>query len=689
MLSSPGAAPAAQTRGPARRFLRIAGILLAVLGLLVVGALVASRQAFPPARLAALLAEHASTATGRALRIDGELKFRLWPTLAVEARDISLANADWASAPQMVHADQVAFELSLQDLLHRELRILSIEVKGLDLDLESDGKGRFNWQLPHQQAAASPKGGSSLQALDHVTVTDARVRYPAGKGGKGGTGGDMRQLDIDSFSLAVQSDGNALNATVTLGKQPWKIEGRTGPLAKLLGGADEWPLALNFSTEGASLSAQGALGDGASANTFNGKVALRVTSGAVLPYFASAAAALPMPLEVDATMSLTPKVVHAESMTLSMAGQQFTGGVDVQTEPLRVQADLAATTLDLARLYAHAAPASAPSTSAKTPKPLFGDAPLRFEDLPSIDAEIALKIDRLDVPGLPPIAALNARLTNTNGLLDVGRLDFTFADGPVRTRLKVAQRAGAAPRVEAQVEARSLSVDVLDAMGPGNVKHFVGGRANLDLQLVMVGQTPAKLAASATGNALFTVSGVALAGKSSALDQNIVARVLEALLPKSVSHRDLTIQCIVARLPLRNGVAAIDHSIAMETSQIAVSANGEVNLVRQTIGLAFQPRAKKGLDLKAANLVQLLLLAGPLQAPELSINPLGAAKQAADLGIAAATGGWSLLAPAIRARRGESVCDFAASGSTSGKGDAASGKDQRQPFRPIRNLLGR
>jgi AsmA protein len=80
-----------------RRFLRIGAILLAVAALLVAGALVALRQAFPPARLAAMLAEHVSAATGRALRIEGDLKFRLWPTLAVEARDISLANANCAS----------------------------------------------------------------------------------------------------------------------------------------------------------------------------------------------------------------------------------------------------------------------------------------------------------------------------------------------------------------------------------------------------------------------------------------------------------------------------------------------------------------------------------------------------------------------------------------------------------------
>jgi len=302
-----------------RRFLRIAVILLAVVGLLVVAALVALRQAYPPSRLATMLAAHVSAITGRALHIDGELKFRLWPAIAIEASDISLANADWGSSQQMVHAGHVAFELSLQDLLHRELRILSVDVKGLDLNLESDGNGRFNWQLPHEKPAAAHKEGSSLDALEHFVVSDARVRYAIS-----GKSGDTRQLDIDAFRLAVQGDGNAVDAAITLGKQLWKIEGRTGPIASLVGGSDAWPIELKFSTDGAWLSAQGTLGHGTSADTFEGKVSSRITSGAALPRFASAAAGLPMPVEVNAALSLTPRQLLAESMTLSMAGQQFT-----------------------------------------------------------------------------------------------------------------------------------------------------------------------------------------------------------------------------------------------------------------------------------------------------------------------------------------------------------------------------
>ena len=158
---------------------------------------------------------------------------------------------------------------------------------------------------------------------------------------------------------------------------------------------------------------------------------------------------------------------------------------------------------------------------------------------------------------------------------------------------------------------------------------------------------------------------------------------------RPLNRRVWVSQCAVARLTLRDGVAAIDRSIAVETRQIAVSASGEINLARQTLSLAFRPQVKRGLDLNPGSLVELMLLQGPLDAPELSINPRGAVHQAANVGVAAATGGISLLAPALRAAAGEpSACAQAASPGRpqAGPGGAPAKREPRGPIR--RKLFG-
>lgn len=69
---------------------------LCVLGLLLAAAWVALRRAYPPERLAAMLADSITAATGRAFRIDGELRLRVLPSLtiaaiAVETRQIAVS----------------------------------------------------------------------------------------------------------------------------------------------------------------------------------------------------------------------------------------------------------------------------------------------------------------------------------------------------------------------------------------------------------------------------------------------------------------------------------------------------------------------------------------------------------------------------------------------------------------------
>jgi hypothetical protein len=107
----------------------------------------------------------------------------------------------------------------------------------------------------------------------------------------------------------------------------------------------------------------------------------------------------------------------------------------------------------------------------------------------------------------------------------------------------------------------------------------------------------------------------------------------------------LVVQCAVARLPLRQGIAAVDRSIALETHELAIVASGDINLVEQTLRLEFEPTVKKGLGLNSANFAELVRVSGPLQDPQARVDVKGAVRGAASVGVAVATGGLSLLAP--------------------------------------------
>jgi len=587
--------PARESPGRARRIARWLLIALSILGLLLAAAWVALRRAYPPQRLAAMLAQSVSAATGRAFRIDGELTLHLRPRLTIEATQVALANAEWGTAPDMLRARHVGFEIDLGDLLSGTVRIRSIDIEGGELRLESDGSGRYNWRLS-APAGAGPAKAVPRISLDRLAATDARISYRQGREG------GARELRIETLVAESAGDGRSqLNAVLALAPQRWRVEGHTGPLDALLAGAAEWPLDLRATGEGMSASLQGSMGTGKHAGALDAKVALQLGSAQALAPWGPAAAQLPLPLDWQARLTHTPGQWRAEAMQLSLAGQHLTGHASLKAEagsPTRLEAELAAPAWTVA--------------------------------------------------GLPALSAIQARVAFEPGRLQVEPFSFTIAGGQARGQLRVGLPPDAAPRIDLQLSARSMALEALEAAARGGPRLFKGGSVNLDARLAMSGRTAWALAGSSSGQALLTARDVGLVGRAASMDRDILARLIDALIPTGQSRDNLVVQCAVARLPLRNGVAAIDRSIAVETRQMAVSASGEINLARRTLSLAFRPQVKRGLDLNPGSLVDMLVLQGPFDAPVLSINPRGVVRQAATVGAAAATGGITLLAPMLR-----------------------------------------
>jgi len=626
--------PTRESPARARRIARRVLIALCILGLLLAAAWVALRRAYPPERLAALLAQSVTAATGRAFRIDGELALHLLPRLTIGATQVALANAEWGTEPDMLRARHIGFEIDLRELLSGSVRIRSVDIEGGELRFESDGSGQYNWRLAAAAGGAGASAGRAVPriSLDRLAATDARISYRQGRDGA------AQELHIESLVAESAGDGRSrLTAGLALGPQRWAVEGHTGPLDALLAGAPAWPLDLRATGEGISASLQGSMGTGSHAGALDAKVSLQVTSAKALAPWGAAAATVPLPLEWKTTLTHAPGQWRADAMQLSLSGQRLTGSASLKAaagSPVRLEADLAAPTWTVA--------------------------------------------------GLPPLSAIQARVAFEPGRLQVEPFSFTIAGGQARGQLRIGLPPGAAPRIDLQLSAKSMAVESLEA-GRGGARLFKGGRANLDAKLAMSGRTAWALAGSSTGDALLTARDVGLVGRTASMDRDILARLIDALIPTGQSRDNLLVQCAVVRLALRNGVAAIDRSIAVETRQMAISASGEINLARRTLSLAFHPQVKRGLDLNPGSLVDLLVLQGPLDAPVLSINPRGAVRQAANVGAAAATGGITLLAPMLRPFSGApSSCAQA-----EGKPAASAGSPAAKAPQPRHRLLPR
>ena len=110
-----------------------------IVGFVLVVVLVAGVSLFflPADRIARLAADQMRTATGRDVRITGDVSMTLWPVLGVSVGGLEVGTADWSEQGPMLTAENAAIGVDVMALLRREIRITNIEATSPTIRLES------------------------------------------------------------------------------------------------------------------------------------------------------------------------------------------------------------------------------------------------------------------------------------------------------------------------------------------------------------------------------------------------------------------------------------------------------------------------------------------------------------------------------------------------------------------------
>jgi hypothetical protein len=96
------------------------------------------------------------------------------------------------------------------------------------------------------------------------------------------------------------------------------------------------------------------------------------------------------------------------------------------------------------------------------------------------------------------------------------------------------------------------------------------------------------------------------------------------------------LSCLVVRVPVKQGLAALGKGVAAETDAFNLVVGGSVNLRSEALDLGFDPMpqgARVGITQTTAGLVR---VGGTLGAPSVGIDALGAGKAALKVGAAVA-----------------------------------------------------
>ncbi|MDF1791860.1 MAG: AsmA family protein [Thalassobaculaceae bacterium] len=385
----------------------------------------------------------ARDATGRELKIDGDLSLSVLPSPTLSVANVSLANIDGGSAPEMASLESLDVAVALIPLLSGEIRVTSVTLVKPTIVLEKLADGRVNWAFGSDQTgsanagdtAAGGGGGAPALAIDEAVIEDGNLIYRDAT-----TGAEHTLSDIN---LAVSAGGL---------QGPFEVEGTVGyqnvPLALTAaigaldsGRATTVKLSATGSDGAVGLSLNGAL-DMDSGPSFKGRVEASAPDLAKAVEIARAFGVEPpagIPANaasVTADIDGSPSAVKATDLVVSLGESRFQGDLTAALDPkISIEATLSGNRLDLDALLPKSAASVGDSASngsgGSTQPPTAATATRAAAEaaaLPSdIDARIDLKIDAVQYNG--------AAIRNV-------QVDASLRDGVGDLRLATAQLPG-------------------------------------------------------------------------------------------------------------------------------------------------------------------------------------------------------------------------------------------------------
>ena len=500
--------------------------------------------------------------------------------------------ADSADSPLRISLDgafnTVAYKASgqlgaISALLAGKSYPVSLKAEALGAALGIDG------------AIAEPMKGKGIDLAITVkgaeltdTVTAAAAIVPALK--------EIALPSIGSFDIAVRIAGSPDKMTVS------GIKVSVGKAEQVL------------------VSAMGKVADPLNAKGID--IAFSVEGKDIKPFEKTAGAELPQlpPFKVAGRLSDGGGGYAVDGLNLGIGGSDLSGKLAVALSGKRpkVSADLSSKLLDLDKLLPKGGEKAAPATAKESKGDrVFPDDPLPLDGLKAADADIKFKGKRVVIQG-HDISDIDVNLNLANGRLEVKPFGLVVSGGKIGGGVLL-DASRSTPPLEITLNARQIDYGaLLVKMGQDNI---ATGKVDMDIALKGAGNSVRAIMASLNGKTRIVTEG----GKIKSGLLNIASADVLSALPMVDSKGDKDIKCGVVDFAIKSGQAEA-KAIIFETGGLSLVGKGGLNLADETLGLKFDPRAKKVSLMKLA-MVPLNVtgtLASPSVMPDVGAAAMGA-----------------------------------------------------------------
>lgn len=210
------------------------------------------------------IVEAAKNATGRELKLNGDIKLGLGFNPSFSVADVSFANASWGSRPEMVKVGRFEVQVALIPLLSQQVDVKKLVLLDADLLIETDRQGRGNWefapaqpaaaqgqQRPAQQqqqapAAQASGGAMPLPVVREVELRNLRFTYKDGKTNETNAATlEKVLLNADSASSPLKLDIAGGATAPVVGDVKFALAGTVGSIERMLANSGPaWPVDL-------------------------------------------------------------------------------------------------------------------------------------------------------------------------------------------------------------------------------------------------------------------------------------------------------------------------------------------------------------------------------------------------------------------------------------------------------------
>lgn len=128
------------------------------------------------------ISEAVQSSIGREVRLDGEIKWSVFPNVALSFSDVKVANEAGFKGEYMTEMAELSAQVKLLPLLRKEIKVGTVSLVKPHINLQVAKSGQSNWQgmldsLNAGDSSGQSAGGSSDLQIRGMEVVDGLINY--------------------------------------------------------------------------------------------------------------------------------------------------------------------------------------------------------------------------------------------------------------------------------------------------------------------------------------------------------------------------------------------------------------------------------------------------------------------------------------------------------------------------------